>query len=112
MHGGEMSGQTSASWLRPLTAKIWVDVARPRKLGSCRKPSGTMAIGDADADAATMKDYFLTSNYEDGEDTTSGYLEYLATCHNKQSNLVFADGHYEPLSRKEITNEKCVGFLK
>ena len=110
MHTGDTA--STSKHLRPLTASLWFDCSKPRKVLEVKIPSSTMMMGDGALASGKLRDYFESSNYESGEDTCTGTLTYLDTRHSSRSNIVFVDGHSEPLRRAEITNAKFVGFLK
>ena len=113
MHTGD-DGSNPDGHKIPLTGSKWIYIVKPILVLQVKTPSSTMMIGDGALRTGQNKprDYFLTSNYESGEDTCTGHLDYLDTRHAQRSNIVFVDGHVEGLRRAEITNGKCVGFLK
>lgn len=111
MHGGEGSGTTKTSFLVPITASTWVNVAKMTKVTRIKNSSQTFTIGDGAITSNKLRDYFVPSDHADNG-TTSGTMFYLDTRHSKQANIGFVDGHVARLPRAEITNERSAGFLK
>ena len=109
MHTGDTG--TSTSYTIPLNSSNWYSILKPIKSHTIKTPSSTIAMGDG-AYATKLRDYFVTSTYENGDDTCTGQMTYIDTRHNNRANTVFADGHVESLVRTQITNAKCVGFRK
>ena len=110
MHGGETSGSTKTSFLVPVTASVWVNVAKMTKVSKIRNSSQTFTIGDGAITSNKLRDYFVPSDHvENG--TVSGTMLYLDTRHSSMANIGFVDGHVSALPRAEITNDKSAGFL-
>ena len=111
MHTGDDG--TSATYKIPLNSSNWYDIVKPIKTHTIKTPSSTIAMGDSVVYVGTtFRDYFVTSTYENGDDTCTGQMTRIDTRHNDRANTVFADGHVESLVRTQITNAKCVGFRK
>ena len=108
-HGGETSGSTKTSFLVPVTASDWVNVAKMTKINKITNPSQTFTIGDGAITSSKLRDYFIPSDHEENG-TKSGTMLYLDTRHNKRANIGFVDGHISSLIRSEITNDKSAGF--
>lgn len=111
MHGGDVSGTTKTSYLVPVTASKWVNVAQMSKVTRIKNSSGTFTIGDGAISANKLRDFFIPSDHVDNG-TTSGTMLYVDTRHSKMANIGFVDGHVSRLPRQEITNERSAGFLK
>ena len=109
MHGGDVSGSTKTSYLVPVTASNWVNVAKMTKITHINNPSQTFTIGDGAIASGKLRDFFLPSDHEENG-TKSGTMLYLDTRHNKRANIGFVDGHISSLIRSEITNDKSAGF--
>ena len=117
--GGTESGKTKDQTV-PLTDAQWVNVTRMVKITQVKRPSQTFCIADGALRGTDLKDHFLTgsgspSSTENGTKDTGGQtngMYYIDTRHNARANITFADGHAGALVRQEITNDKCVGFLK
>lgn len=110
MHGGETSGSTKTSFLVPVTASVWVNVAKMTKVSKIRNSSQTFTIGDGAITSNKLRDYFVPSDHVDNG-TVSGTMLYLDTRHSSMANIGFVDGHVSALPRAEITNDKSAGFL-
>ena len=111
MHGGDESGKTKTSFLVPITASKWVNVARMSKITRVRNSSRTFTIGDGAISGGKLRDYFVPSSYEENG-TREGTMFYLDTRHSSQACIAFAAGNVSKLPRTEITNEKSAGFLQ
>jgi len=118
--GGTVSGTTKLDVQVPLTDALWFYLAKPVKITQIRQPSQTFCIADGAIRGGNLKDYFITGSdttslTENGtKDTGSGNncMYNIDTRHAKRANITFADGHAAPVIRGEITNDRCVGFLK
>ena len=110
MHGGDVSGTTKTSYNVPITASVWVNVAKMSKVTGIRNPSQTFTIGDGAISGGKLRDFFVPSEHSDNG-TVSGTMFYLDTRHNNMANIGFVDGHVSALPRAEITNDKSAGFL-
>ena len=118
--GGTQDNTTKAEVSVPLTDALWVNVAKPVKITQIKQPSQTFCIADGAIRGGSLQDYFITGSdttslTENGtKDTGSGKncMYNIDTRHAKRANITFADGHAAPVIRGEITNDKCVGFLK
>ena len=110
MHGGDVSGTTKTSHNVPVTASVWVNVAKMSKVTGIRNPSSTFTVGDGAVASNKLRDYFVPSDHVDNG-TKSGTMLYLDTRHNSLANIGFVDGHVSSLPRAEITNDKSAGFL-
>jgi len=116
--GGDGGNSTVASQLNPLTNAKWYDIARMVKIGGVKTPSDTFTFLDGAAnfnDAYACNDtyfirYIITSSWTSGANTFDGGLGHSGLRHNNKCNSGFLDGHAAPLSRNEITNQKCIGF--
>ena len=118
--GGTASNTTNLNTTAPLTDALWFNVARMVKITQVKRPSQTFCIADGALRGTDLKDHFITgsgnpSTTENGTKDTGGQtngMYYIDTRHNARANITFADGHAGPVVRQEITNDKCVGFLK
>ena len=99
MHGGDVSGTTKTSYLVPIDASTWVNVAKMTKVTRIRNTSQTFTIGDGAITSNKLRDFFIPSDHVDNG-TVSG------------TNIGFVDGHVSGMPRAEITNERSAGFLK
>ena len=116
--GGDGSNTTSDSVLDPLTSAKWYNVAKMVKIGGVKTPSDTFTFLDGEANTpdayGRSNQYFLryiiTSDHDNGANTFTGFLGNSGLRHNNKCNSGFLDGHAEPLGRREITNQKCIGF--
>ena len=115
-YGGDSSTLTVFS--QPLTAAKWYNIATFVKLGRIKQASGTFTFLDGEADnkdayacaSTVFTRFILTSAYDLGGNTFTGYLGHSGLRHNKRCSSGFIDGHAESLMRTEITNQKCIGF--
>ncbi|MBQ6474415.1 MAG: type II secretion system protein [Victivallales bacterium] len=117
--GGDGNGTTKDEQKNPLTNTKWYNIARMVKVGRVRNPSDTFTFLDGEANAPDAYGrsnlpyfvrYIITSAYDNGANTFTGYLGNSGLRHNNKCNSGFLDGHAEPLGRQEITNQRCIGF--